>query len=158
MTMNYAWRDANNQPVEYDGSPIDWRISSYAVVVQQDSVLLMRDKNNYLYTVPGGGVELEESLETGLVRELQEEMGAQIAVGSLLDAKEDWFYHAQEKRFYHAVLLFYEAKLIGELGRPSDPKVTFTGFVPLAELSFDNTNPLVWEVLVEAGYLKPDQA
>jgi len=152
-TEQRPWRDANGQAITYDGSPIEWRISSYAIVVQDESVLMIQDKNNYLYTVPGGGVELEESLEEALVREVQEEIGSLVQVGALQAAKEDWFYHAQEQRFYHAALMFYQAELNGELGEPSDEKVTFHGFVPLSELTPANTNPLVWEVLQEVGLL-----
>ena len=148
-----AWRNANNQPVEYNGSPVEWRISSYAVVVQAGQVLVMQDKHNYLYTVPGGGVELTETLEEGLMREVAEEIGGQVTVGRLITSKEDWFYHAQEDRYYHALLLFYEAELQGKVGVPTDAKVTFAGFTPLTELTPENTNPLVWEVLVEAGYV-----
>jgi ADP-ribose pyrophosphatase YjhB (NUDIX family) len=142
-----AWRTANDQPVVYDGSPVQWRISCYGVVVQDDQILVMQDKNNYLFTVPGGGVELPETLEEGLAREMQEEIGATVKVGELISSTEDWFYHAQEKRFYHAVLLFYQAELSSELGVPSDPKVTFAGFMPITSLTAENTNPLVWEVL-----------
>ncbi len=141
------WRTANNQPVTYDGSSVEWRISGYGVIIHDDQVLLMQDKNNYLYTVPGGGVELGETIEEGIAREMQEELGAHIQVGKLLHSTEDWFYHAQEERFYHAVLLFYQADLVSQLGQPSDEKVTFAGFVPLIQLTAQNTNPLVWDVL-----------
>jgi len=141
-----AWRTANDQPVVYDGSPVEWRISCYGVVIQDDQVLVMQDKNNYLYTVPGGGVELDETLPEGLAREMQEEIGTTVKVGELISSTEDWFYHAQEKRFYHAVLLFYQAELSSELGVPTDEKVTFSGFKPLSELTSQNTNPLVWDI------------
>lgn len=153
MSFEHAWRDANNQPVEYDGSPIDWRISCYAVVIRDQEILVMQDKNNYLYTVPGGGIELNEPLLNGLVREVAEEIGAAVKVGELITLKEDWFYHAQEKRFYHAVLNFYEAELLGQVGQPTDAKVTFADFIPLSQLTPENTNPLVWEVLKQNGYL-----
>lgn len=153
MNDQRPWRDANSQPVEYDQSDITWRVSSYAVIRQADTLLMMRDRNNYLYTFPGGGVEVPESLAEGLAREVAEEIGAQVAVGRFLTAREDWFYHAQQQNFYHAVLLFYEATLRSPVGHPSDAKVTFADFVPLAELTADNTNPLVWEVLVELGYV-----
>ena len=147
MTLNDRhWRNANNQPVEYDGSPVSWRVSAYGVIVHDNQVLVMQDKNNYLYTVPGGGIELNETVEDGLAREMQEEMGATVSVGKLLHSNEDWFFHAQEHKYYHALLLFYEASLTSELGTPSDSKVTFSGFLPYPELTSQNTNPLVWEV------------
>lgn len=153
MELQKNWRDANDRPIEYDGSPIDWRISCYAIIVRDQQILVMSDVNNYLYTVPGGGIELDEPLKLGLEREVAEETGSTVEVGQLISVKEDWFYHAQEQRFYHAVLNFYSAELAGEVGQPTDAKVNFADFVPLSQLKAENTNPLVWEVLKQNGYL-----
>ena len=50
------------------------RIASGAIVIHKDSVLLVRYPEQYL-VAPGGGIELNESLEDAAVRECAEETG-----------------------------------------------------------------------------------
>jgi 8-oxo-dGTP diphosphatase len=56
----------------------DSRLAAYGVAVDEhDRILLAlwNEADEPLWTMPGGGVEFEETLEQGLVRELREETG-----------------------------------------------------------------------------------
>lgn len=48
-----------------------------------DNVLLIQRRDNGRWEPPGGVLELEEAIEDGLRREVREETGAEISVGSL---------------------------------------------------------------------------
>jgi ADP-ribose pyrophosphatase YjhB (NUDIX family) len=83
--------------------------------------------------VLGGGVAIGETIEETLVREALEEGGANIAIGKLQFSAMDWFYHRKGK-FYQTLLLFYDAELIGEPSKPTDPNIEWTGFVPIEDV------------------------
>ncbi|MCW2767439.1 MAG: hypothetical protein JWO11_3398 [Nocardioides sp.] len=64
----------------------DTRLAAYAVIVdEQDRLLLAlwNEGNEPRWTLPGGGVELHESVEEAVVRELREETGYDVRVGEL---------------------------------------------------------------------------
>lgn len=64
----------------------DTRLAAYAVIIDaQDRILLTwfrggRDPAGW--SLPGGGVELHESLEQAVVREVQEESGYDVVIGA----------------------------------------------------------------------------
>lgn len=65
----------------------DTRLAAYAVVVDdRDRALLALWNEGAVprWTMPGGGVEAEESVEEAAVREVREETGYEIAVGAIL--------------------------------------------------------------------------
>ena len=53
------------------------RITARAIVIKNDKILLMYTNRYEDYSLPGGGVDEGESIEQGLIRELNEETGAQ---------------------------------------------------------------------------------
>lgn len=52
------------------------RHATRAVVLRGNSVLMLYTKRYHDYTLPGGGIDDGETIEQGLIRELQEETGA----------------------------------------------------------------------------------
>ena len=63
------------------------RLAAYAVIVDdRDRVLLAlwNESDEPLWTLPGGGVELHETVEEGAVRELREETGYDVRLGRVL--------------------------------------------------------------------------
>ncbi|NRB40762.1 MAG: NUDIX domain-containing protein [Pseudomonadales bacterium] len=53
------------------------RKAARAIVLRGQSILLLYTQRYHDYSLPGGGVDEDEALEAGLIRELQEETGAQ---------------------------------------------------------------------------------
>lgn len=64
----------------------DTRLGAYVVAVASGRVLLTRlgARHGSQWTLPGGGVELDESVEQAAVREVEEETGLIIALGGPL--------------------------------------------------------------------------
>jgi 8-oxo-dGTP diphosphatase len=63
------------------------RLAAYAVLVdEQDQALLVlgNEVEGRLWTLPGGGVELDETVEQGAVREVREETGYDADLGRIL--------------------------------------------------------------------------
>jgi ADP-ribose pyrophosphatase YjhB (NUDIX family) len=74
-----------------------------AILLREDGVLLCRDNVNGYWYLPGGRVELGESSETALVREIGEELNAAIQIERLVWVVEN-FYGADRT---HEICLYY---------------------------------------------------
>ncbi|MBB1388956.1 NUDIX domain-containing protein [Shewanella sp. SG44-6] len=53
------------------------RIAARAIVIRDNQILMLYTQRYHDYSLPGGGVDAGEEIEQGLIRELQEETGAQ---------------------------------------------------------------------------------
>ncbi|SDQ17672.1 NUDIX domain-containing protein [Curtobacterium sp. UNCCL20] len=64
----------------------DTRLAAYGVITEGDRVLLakLRFPEAGTWTLPGGGVEFDETVEQAVVREIREETGYEATVGPLL--------------------------------------------------------------------------
>ncbi|RKF18530.1 NUDIX domain-containing protein [Alginatibacterium sediminis] len=52
------------------------RQAARAIILDGESILLLYTERYHDYTLPGGGIDAGESIENGLIRELEEETGA----------------------------------------------------------------------------------
>lgn len=138
MNLNKKqFRNCNAEPVPYDGSPVTWRISAYALVYQDQKILLVKNKLEKFYDVPGGRIDMDESIKEALTREAREEAGVEIKIGKIVAYFEDYFYH-KNGTFHKTLLLFFSAKFISGNLKPTDPNMNFAKFVPIDQL---NTHP-----------------
>lgn len=126
--------DTDLEIVPYDGSHITFRPSVYAVIIQDSSLLIIKNKTEKLFDIPGGGINIGERLEVALKRECLEEAGASIIIGELITYYEDFFYHREEKAFYQAYQLFFKADLVSTLKEPLESNIDFARFIPISEL------------------------
>jgi ADP-ribose pyrophosphatase YjhB (NUDIX family) len=115
-----------------------------ALVLRGESELLLgRRKNDPQkghWCLPGGFIELGESMEQAALRELKEETGLEGAIISFVDC----FY--QESRFYGSLIIFgYLVEITGgELQANDDlEEVRYFDLDALPELAFDSHRKLV---------------
>lgn len=128
------FRDGNYELTEYDGSPIEWRVSIYGIVIQDQKLLVIKSNEEKLFDIPGGGVEFGESLPEALKREGLEEAGHELKAIRPIWTIVDWFYHNSEKTFYRAVQMYWQAESLGEVGNPTDARYGKPTWAPLNEL------------------------
>jgi len=101
-------RDFPSQPVVGVG----------AVILDGDRVLLVKRGHSPLkgeWSLPGGRVELGESLEEALVREVLEETGIQVVVGPIVEVFERIERIADGRVEYHFVIVDYACRPCGGL-------------------------------------------
>ena len=94
-----------------------------AVIVQEGRVLLVRRGSEPLkghWTLPGGVLELGESLTGGVVREVKEETGLDVEVSELIELL-DRIHRDNGRVRYHYVIADYLCRVTGgELRAASD--------------------------------------
>jgi 8-oxo-dGTP diphosphatase len=106
---------------EYPGRPI---VGVGAVIVKDGRVLLVKRRYEPLagrWSIPGGTLELGETLETGVAREMREETGLEIEIGPVIEVFDRIMFDADQRVRYHFVLVDYLCwPVAGDLQAGSD--------------------------------------
>jgi 8-oxo-dGTP diphosphatase len=140
--MSEIWLDAETY---YNGtkqvalSSLFHRVSTYAIIVRDHTVLLVKTHNNKWY-FPGGGLNLGESLHEGLKREAREELGVEIEVGELLHADDMVYFHDPNGVAAHLVRLYYCCTTNAKEFHYENAEER-AEFLEIGWVSLDNMNP-----------------
>lgn len=103
--------------------PAHPRPSCHAVIADGRRLVLVErahDPYRGWWGLPGGAVELGETVEEALRREVREETGLLVGVDRFLTLKDAIACDAQNRIVYHYVILFFQATLLGGELRAGD--------------------------------------
>ena len=107
------------------------------IVFQDDKVLLVKrgkEPGFGKWSIPGGAVDVGETVKTAIQREIQEETGLRVEVLDLVEIFERIIPDTQGKILYHYVLLDYWCRMKdGRLKAQSD--AADVGFFPVVSLN-----------------------
>jgi len=143
-----TFRNADEVLVQYDNSPLSWRVSAYALITRGEEILLIKNKKEKMYDVVGGGVEFGETIADAIYREGLEEAGATLRLAQLVHTKVDWFFHKKENKFFQTFQLFYASQLEGDLQSATEEDTVWVGFVPLSEVGKKYPVPLTVQLAI----------
>jgi ADP-ribose pyrophosphatase YjhB (NUDIX family) len=115
----------------FSKDPTELGLSVSAMVWRAGELLLMRRSDNGHWGLPGGFVEVGESVAGAVAREVAEETGWRVGVGRLIgvysDPQQQVVDYGEERegraRRVHVVNLCFEAEAL-EPGLPSTPQET----------------------------------
>lgn len=136
---------------------LTFRPSVYAIMRDGDQVLLLNTRHTGNYSLPGGGVEVGETLEQALRREVREETGLSITAISFFRFEEQFFYYDPADVAFHSFLFFYLCKPASEElhdDNPVEEEVENPRWVKVGELrvqDFHNHGQLILDAVHQAG-------
>lgn len=86
------------------------RVAQKVLLVKDNTVLITRDSRDEVWELPGGRLNVGESPQEGVMREVQEELGVAIQVGRVVYVNQ--FTYTTETAT--ALVLVYEATMVDE--------------------------------------------
>jgi 8-oxo-dGTP diphosphatase len=99
---------------KYPDRPI---VAVGAVIFHGDRVLLIQRGQEPLkgeWSLPGGVVELGETLEAALVREVREETSLDVVAGEVVEVLDSIRRDAAGRTEYHYIIIDYACRLLGD--------------------------------------------
>ena len=125
-------------------SEYDSRLGAYAVIVDEDERILLalwNEADEPLWTLPGGGVELSETVEEGAIREVREESGYDVelrrllGVDTLVVPPEQRTRVADRDRWFRGVRVIFDGAVVGgRLEREVDGSTDEARWIPLVDV------------------------
>jgi ADP-ribose pyrophosphatase YjhB (NUDIX family) len=122
-----------------------------AVVLDEEEVLLVREKEDGLWTLPGGWVDVGESPSESVEREVKEESGYEVRAVRLL-ALWDRDKHPHPPIPFHVYKLYFQCELSGGSPLAASTETEGVGFFStdaLPELSLSRVTPQQIKRLIE---------
>jgi 8-oxo-dGTP diphosphatase len=105
--------DIEGKTYETPVSELQWRPSAYGIVIKDNKILLSRQFGDK-FDLPGGGLDLGEAPEAGVIREVEEETGIKVKDPRLLAVKNSFFQTAHaENKPYHCLMFYYSCEYVG---------------------------------------------
>ena len=109
------------------------RPSVSAVVLREGRLLLQRRADNGRWGLPGGSVEIGETVASAVVREVEEETGFEVAIERLVGVYSDPRFQIvryPDGRVWHYVNLCFACSLVGGAARPAPGETLAVDWFP----------------------------
>ena len=138
---------------EYPVRPI---VGVGAILLEQNAVLLARRNKapgKGRWSLPGGAVELGETLVEALARETREEVSVEIEVGGLVDVYDRIFPDRENRIRYHYVLVDYWGRIVSGTPRAGSD-ISEVGWFPIESLGSMNVGRKLEEAVAKAVRLR----
>ncbi|PIT93649.1 hypothetical protein COU00_03180 [Candidatus Falkowbacteria bacterium CG10_big_fil_rev_8_21_14_0_10_43_11] len=112
MKKQVVVRDRDNNKFKVSVDKLTFRPSVYGVIIKTGKILLARQWDGYEF--PGGGINLHETIEEGLKREVWEETGYKVRMGNILHSETSFFTPAPYYKgvFWNCVLIYYICSIV----------------------------------------------
>ena len=128
------------------------RLSAYALVRSEEGKILMIQPTwNTLWELPGGGIEPDEAIKDGVIRECLEETGYAVSLEDQpLHVGERNFFSKAYNTYFKALLLMYPGRIAAppssdwKMNAVEKNEISKIEWVELSTLTDNNTHPIFW--------------
>jgi len=96
-------RNLDGEERRVSADKVIWRPSAYGIVIDNGKILLCPNALGN-YDLPGGGIEIYESIEQGVEREFKEETGLDVKFLHIEKVCESFF--SDNQNTYHSILFY----------------------------------------------------
>ena len=93
-------------------------IRAAGAIIHNNKILVHRDINKDHCCLPGGRIEIGETSEQTIKREIQEELGKEIEILKYMTTIENFF--EMENKKYHEIYFLYKAEFLEEESKKID--------------------------------------
>jgi 8-oxo-dGTP diphosphatase len=104
-------RDLDDNKIELKVDELSFRPSVYGVLIEEEKIFLSKQFDGYDF--PGGGMEIDETLDETLEREFEEETGIKVKKMGLITCEHSFFYSKLRKKPFNMILIYYLVEQVG---------------------------------------------
>ena len=152
MTFLDEWGAVHEKPADRS---VEWRISAYALICSPEGkMLLVQPTWNTKWELPGGGIELGETISAAIARECYEETGYTVATEPMpIAIGERNFYSKLSDQYFQALILVYRGALVNETQHPEVintielNEISRVEWVDPVSLNEFNVHPIAWPAI-----------
>lgn len=115
MNKKIICHDLDNKEFEIEADKLIFRPSVYGVLIEKNKVLLSKQWDGY--DLPGGGMDIHETIEEALKREFFEETGIKIELIAPIHCETSFFTPSHSKKnknqYWNCPLIYFLVKKVG---------------------------------------------
>ena len=95
-----------------DEGRFNYRVAG--IIIHNNKLLIMKDERSPYYYIPGGRVAINELSEDAIVREIREELNADVKVNRMLWVNENFFHEERLGEKFHEICFYYLLDIIDD--------------------------------------------
>ena len=95
-----------------DEGRFNYRVAG--IIIHNNKLLIMKDEHSPYYYIPGGRVAMNELSEDAIVREIKEELNADVKVNRMLWVNENFFHEEYLNENFHEICFCYLLDLVDD--------------------------------------------
>ncbi|MCB2297887.1 NUDIX hydrolase [Clostridium tagluense] len=88
-----------------DEGRFNYRVAG--IIIHDNKLLIMKDEHSPYYYIPGGRVAMNELSEDAIIREIREELNAEVKVNRMLWVNENFFHEENLNENFHEICFYY---------------------------------------------------
>ena len=138
---------------EYPKHPL---VGVGAIIKKDDAVLLVKRKyepGKGLWSIPGGLVELGETVQEAVKREVKEETGLEVEVVKLIDVVDNIIRDEQNRIKFHYILIDFLVSIKGGKCEPTSDASEIKWFKSYELTNYSVTNTAI-NLLKKIGFIQ----